>query len=167
MKSECSSVVIQAGLSRTNTAPSYGMHNKPLSPSGRAQPSPQTRHVVINLLRRRVSALVISSVGVITGWDPASPTPEQNPQQQSWKNKSKRINVCLCNYSQSTLWWRFHENVTAITFNRAVKTIKGWGGCSSAQTHEDVHIRRHTDLTFPSALLSRTAGRSSELGEHP
>lgn len=74
----------------------------------------------------------------------------------------------LCNYSQSTLRRRFHENVTAITFNREVKT-KGCGGgvCSSAQTHEDVHIRRHTDLTFPSALLSRTAGRSSELGEHP
>lgn len=84
------------------------------------------------------------------------------------KEEQKHVSTLrLCHYSQSTLRRRFHENVTAITFNRAVKTKKGGGGCSSAQTHEDVHIRRHTDLTFPSALLSRTAGRSSELGEHP
>lgn len=71
----------------------------------------------------------------------------------------------LHHYIQSILWQSFHENVTAITFNTVVKDKMG--NYSSPKTHEDIHIRRHADLTFPSALLSGTAGRSSELGEHP
>lgn len=69
------------------------------------------------------------------------------------------------NYIQSILWQSFCENVTAITFNTVVKTK--WGDHSSPKTHENIHIRGLADLTFPSALLSGTAGRSSELGEHP
>lgn len=85
MKSECSGVVIQAGLS--NTAPSYGMHNKPLSP---LRESAAVTADAPHCDKPPPPACVctdyqLGGAGgeVITGWDAASATPEQNPQQQS------------------------------------------------------------------------------------
>lgn len=59
------------------------------------------------------------------------------------RTKANVSTLPLCNYSQSTLWRRFHENVTAITFNRAVKTKKGWGALFTSDTWRCTHQKTH------------------------
>lgn len=61
------------------------------------------------------------------------------------KEEQKHVSTLrLCNYSQSTLRRRFHENVTAITFNRAVKTKKSGGGVLfSSDTWRCTHQKTH------------------------
>lgn len=59
----------------------------------------------------------------------------------------------------------FAKNVTAITFNTAVKTKRG---LTPHQRHMKIYTSEDSPISHsPSALLSGTAGRSSELGEHP